>query len=127
MQLDNFYRFASNPDTVPLAWHAYWLLVKKADEAAAEGPGIQTLYGNDLPGALQDRKDAPPLAPRNTKATPHKQRRRRNGLPFILMPDVKRISGTTAPWGPSGAERKEDYIFPTSLGNLRDRSMENEV
>ena len=112
MQLDNLKRFAADSDMTQLGWHTFWILLKNTGDAASEGPGVQTLYGNDLPGTRRAETDACPLEPRNTKNTPPGQRRRRNGLPFIMIPDAARVSASVSSWGPSGGQRKEDYLFP---------------
>lgn len=114
MQLDNFQTFSSSAETTKMAWHSYWMILKHVNEAAAEGPGIQTLYGNDIPGTRRTTEDAPPLQGRSIKSTPHKQRRRRNGLPFIMLPDTARTCGSVASWGPAGGKRRQ-YIIPSNL------------
>jgi|TARA_B110000208_G_scaffold138573_1_gene167275 hypothetical protein len=115
MQLDNMKKFAASEETTKMAWHSYWMLLKHVGEAASEGPGVQTIYGNDVPGTRRLNEDAPELVPRSIKDTPHKERRRRNALPFIMFPDPERVCGTTAPWGPSGGGRRGDYIIPLKV------------
>jgi len=114
MQLANFKTFSGSKETIKLAWHSYWMILKHVSEAAAEGPGIQTLYGNDVTGTRRTEEDAPPLEERSVQSTPHKERQRRNSLPFIMLPDTARVCGTVAPWGPAGGSRRE-YMIPSDL------------
>jgi hypothetical protein len=114
MQLQNMQKFSANEDTTKMAWHSYWMLLKHVGEAASEGPGVQTIYGNDIPGTRRIEEDTPQLELRSVKETPHKERKRRNALPFIMFPDVNRVCGHVAKWGPAGGRRR-DYIIPDRL------------
>jgi hypothetical protein len=92
------------------------MLLKFVHRASGEGPGVQTMYGNDVPGTRRTQESSPALELRSTRETPSKERKRRNALPFILLPDAARVCGTVAPWGPSGGVRREsDYVIPENV------------
>ncbi len=117
-RLENFRKFASSGDKnmTKMAWHSFWVMLRHVNEAAAEGPGVHTIYGNDEPGTLRDTGPRPAVGKRWGKGTAPRDRTRRGGLPFVFLADPARVCGTTSSWGPSGgARRDEDYEVPARL------------
>ena len=117
-RLENFRKFMLSGDkgTTKMAWHSYWVMLRHVNEAAAAGPGVHTIYGNDVPGTLRGAGPRPAAGKRWGKGTAPQDRTRRGGLPFVFLADPARLCGTTSSWGPSGgARRDDDYLVPARL------------